>query len=145
MGKMIEAPNPKAAFHHFTVAANEAESAESETISQSVRARAQFELARCYLEGFGAERDSKTGLAMLERIGTDDAEAAYLLGEIYANGRFGVAVNGQRGLAWKRESARMGHEQGSEEMDALYRAKGMDVLREEVPEVAVYEGQEASM
>ena len=146
--RLIEAPNPKAAFHHFAVAANEGDESEADsarTISQSLRRRSQYELARCYLEGYGADRDTKAGLAMLERIGKDDGDAAYMLSQIYVNGRFGVSVNTLRGMAWKRESAKLGNGQGAEEMDELYRAKGREVVHAEVPDVDVYDGQEAPM
>ena len=50
-----EAPNPKAALHHFTAA-----DSARRTISESLLLRSQYELARCYLEGDGADQERRT-------------------------------------------------------------------------------------
>merc|ERR1719295_701158 len=145
----IEAPNPKAAFHHFTVAANDHDENDEKghgkkTINDTLKRQSQFEVAQCHLEGYGADRDISRGLEMLEQIGKDNGDAAYLLSQIYANGRYGVMVNTDRALSWKRESAKLGNKQGTAEMHEMYVAKGREIVDKEVPDIGAYDGVKAA-
>merc|ERR1712130_49749 len=145
----IEAPNPKAAFHHFTVAANDDDEASDGNNKQSIkpelRMQSKYELGLCYLEGYGADRDMKYGLEILENIGKDNGDSAYILSEIFANGRYGVSVDSIKALSWKRESAKLGNKDAIEQMNELYLSKGRDLVDKEIPSIDVYDGVKSPM
>ena len=147
----IEAPNPKAAFHHFTVAANEHDEGDPDnnkqikTITETMRQQAKYELGLCYLESYGADRDIKLGLDILEDIGKDNGDAAYMLSQIFANGRYGISVNSVKALSWKKESAKLGNKLAVEQMTEMYLSKGRELVDNEVPNINAYDGVKTPM
>ena len=144
--EQIEAPNPKAAFHHFTVAANDDdEGGDKQSISHSLRMQSKYELGLCYLEGYGADRDTKYGLEILEKIGKDNGDSAYVLSQIFANGRYGVSVDSIKALSWKRESAKLGNKDAIEQMNELYLSKGRALVDKEVPFIDAYDDVKSPM
>lgn len=147
----IEAPNPKAAYHHFTVASNEFDEGDPEnktqikTINETLRLQSEYELGLCYLEGYGADRDTEKGLNILEKIGKENGDAAFALSQIFANGRYGISVNSVKALSWKKESAKLGNQMANEQMTELYLSKGRDLIDEQVPNIDAYDGVKSPM
>ena len=60
-------------------------------------------IARCYLFGWGVDRDSVRGVAYLTEAAMSGSQVGcYVLGKCYANGCYGLPVDAKQATKWYR-------------------------------------------
>jgi len=138
LNKLIEEPNPKAAYHHFKIAS---ESDSMTTINKYYHLQSQYELANCMIYGIGCNKNLNDGIILLENIALQgNNNASYKLYSIYNNGKYGVPINKSRALSWLNNAAKLGNKDAINELNNIYLNYGRDALEPTIVDVKKWVG-----
>ncbi|ETO22690.1 hypothetical protein RFI_14504 [Reticulomyxa filosa] len=98
---------------------------------------AKFQLAMCYLNGYGVDTNANQGMDILEKnLFKKNKNAAFELYKIFREGRYGQSVQPTLSLAWLRESAQLGHIFAMHEFHQYCVMKGKELIEANVPHLA---------
>jgi len=139
----IDAASQKAAFHHFSIASQDIhedtqhdhQSSSKNKIKKSstsndeyYKSCAKYQLALCYLEGIGCNKDISAGINLLKEATHANADAAYYLSDIYSKGLHGIHADQTQAMSWKLEASLLGNKQASKDLSILYEQIGKERL-----------------
>ena len=87
--------------------------------------KAQYQLGKCYKEGYGVKKDRKTATALFMKAANQgNAKAEYEVGKAYLKGKGGLTADEKKARSWLKKA--VAHEKKGPEILAKIRKKAAE-------------------